>query len=138
MTARTNTSSGRTKKEAQRQLQTDFTITPKTAGLLVRLGYHSYRDLRNVSPNQVAAQLKKLPGLNKGQIDAYRRALRRIVWLATQESPHEQAKVCSDWTNKSLKARGIWRDDFDNLTGDEVNEMCQKAISMDSEASSSS
>jgi hypothetical protein len=127
MALQNNRTTGKSKKEAQRQLQTDFTITPKTAGLLVQLGYHSYRDLRRVSPNHVAAQLNALPGMSKAQINGYRRALRRMVWLATQENPQEHAKVCSEWTNKSLKARGMWRDDFDGLTGDEVNELHLKA-----------
>ena len=126
------------KKEAQHQLQTDFTITPKTASLLVQVGYHSYRDLRGVPPNHVAVQLKKLPGMSKAQTDGYRRALRRMVWLATQENPHEHAKVCSDWSNRSLKRRGMWREDYDGLTGDEVNEMYKKAMAEARESSLSS
>ena len=111
-------------EETQRQLQKDFTITPKTARLLVQLGYHSYRDLRSVSPNHIAAQLRTLPpAMSKAQIDAYRRAFRRMVWLATQEKPEEHAKVCSDWSNRGLVARGIWKDGYDDLTGDQVNEL---------------
>jgi len=111
--------------EAQRQLQADLAITPKTASLLIRLGYHSYRDLRSVSPNHVVAQLKALPELTTSQAEQYRRGLRRMVWLATQENPQEQAKLYPNWTQKALKARGIWREDvdYDGLSGDEVNQL---------------
>jgi hypothetical protein len=109
--------------EEQRNLQLKLTITPKTASLLIRLGYHEYRDLKDTSPNHIATQLQGLPGITKSMADGYRRAARRMVWLATQDNPEEYMKVCSDWTNKALRARNIWRDDFDDLTGTMINEL---------------
>ena len=111
--------------QTQRQLQADLAITPKTASLLVRLGYTSYRDLRTVSPNHVVTQLKALPDVTPTQAETYRRGLRRMVWLATQNNPQEQAKAYPDWTIKALKARGLWREgaDYDGLTGDEANQL---------------
>jgi len=109
--------------QEQRTLQLKLTITPKTASLLIRLGYHDYRDLKDASPNHIASQLQDIPCITKSMADGYRRAARRLVWLATQDNPEEHAKACSDWTNKALKARGIWRDDFDDLTGTEIQEL---------------
>lgn len=111
---------------AQRQLQLDLAISPKTAGLLLRLGYKSYRDLRRVSPNHVLAQLKALPNVTPSQAEQYRRGLRRMVWLATQDDPQEQAKIHPDWTQKALKARGVWSDQYDGLNGDEANQLLQR------------
>ncbi|KIW86888.1 uncharacterized protein Z519_12509 [Cladophialophora bantiana CBS 173.52] len=114
---------------AQQQLQADLAITPKTASLLIRLGYASYRDLRGASPNHVVAQLKALPDMTHSQAEQYRRGLRRMVWLATQDNPREQAKLYPNWTQSALKARGMWRDDvdFDGLSGDEVNQLHRDA-----------
>ncbi|KIW33079.1 uncharacterized protein PV07_04574 [Cladophialophora immunda] len=114
---------------AQQQLQYDLAITPKTASLLIRLGYTSYRDLRSVSPNHVVAQLKALPDITPSQAEQYRRGLRRMVWLATQDNPQEQAKLYPNWTQKALKARGMWRVDidYDGLSGDEVNQLHHQA-----------
>jgi hypothetical protein len=109
--------------EEQRTLQQRLAITPKTAALLIRLGYHDYRDLKDSSPSQIVTQLQQLPDVTKSQAETYRRAARRMVWLATQENPAEKAKTCSDWGQKGLKARGIWCDDFDDLTGLAINEL---------------
>jgi hypothetical protein len=111
--------------DPQRLLQADLAITPKTASLLILLGYNSYRDLCGVSPNHIVAQLKTLPDLTPSQAEQYRRGLRRMVWLATQDDPQEQAKRYPDWTQKALKARGLWREnvDFDALTGNEVDQL---------------
>ncbi|KIW80888.1 hypothetical protein Z517_03911 [Fonsecaea pedrosoi CBS 271.37] len=109
----------------QQQLQHDLAITPKTANLLIQLGYTSYRDLRNLSPNQIVAQLKTLPDIMPAQAEQYRRGLRRMVWLATQDNPRAQAQLYPNWTQKALKGRGLWRDDidYDGLSGDEVNQL---------------
>lgn len=97
-------------------------ITPKTAALLADAGYKDYRDLRTVSPDQVVEQLKKLSGVTETQAEGYRRGLRRMVWLSTQDDPEEQAKLYPDWTQKALKAKGVWSEDFDTMTGDEINQ----------------
>ena len=109
---------------AQLQLQKKLAITPKTAGLLIRIGYKDYRDLRNVSPNHVISQLNALPDVPAKQAEWYRRALRRMVWLATQDNPELQAAKtahCSYWTMKGLIAKGVWQEGYDDLTGDQVN-----------------
>jgi len=108
----------------QRELQKKLAITPKTAAFLIRLGYKNHRDLRSVSPNQVIAQLKALPGVPAKQAEWYRRPLRRMVWLGTQDEPEIQAARtahCSYWTMKGLMAKRVWQDGYDDLTGDEVN-----------------
>lgn len=51
-----------------------------------------------------------------------------MVWLATQENPEEQAKLHPDWTQKALRAKGIWLDDFDVLTGEEIDRHWQAVI----------
>ena len=111
--------------DAQRQLQPDLAITPKTASRLLRLGYQSYRDLHGISPNHLVAHLKSLPKLSTAQAEQYRRGARRRVWLATQENPQEQAKRYPDWTQKALRARGMWRGNvnYDALSGDEANQL---------------
>lgn len=112
----------------QQQLQSDLGITPKTAGILIQLGYHSYRDLRNVSPNRVVSQMKTVLDMTTSEAERYRRGLRRMVWLATQDNPQEQARLYPDWTRKALRARGLWGEglDYDGLTGDEVNDLLTK------------
>jgi hypothetical protein len=101
-------------------LKTKLAITPKTASLLLQAGYTDYRELCSVSPNHVVQQFKDLPGVTASQAETYRRGLRRMVWLATQDEPEEQAKRYPDWTQKALKARGIWSDDFDSLSGEQI------------------
>jgi hypothetical protein len=112
----------------QAQLQADLAITPKTANLLIRLGFNNYRDLRDVSPNQVIDRIKQLPDVTAAQAEQYRRGLRRMVWLATQDGPQEQAKLHPDWTQKALKARGLWPENinYDGLSGDQVNKLLQE------------
>ena len=66
--------------------------------------------------------LKGLPGVDAKQAETYRRGLRRMVWLATQDEPEEQAKEYPDWAQKALVSRGWWIEGYDDLTGDEVAE----------------
>ena len=109
-------------------LKQKLAITPKTASLLIDAGYKDYRDLRSISPDHIVKQLKQLPGITETQAESYRRGLRRMVWLATQDDPEEKAKLYPDWTQKALKARGIWSEDFDLLSGEEINQRWQDAI----------
>ena len=109
---------------AQRELQKKLAITPKTAGFLLRIGYHDYRALRDASPNGIISQLKALPDVPSKQAEWFRRPLRRMVWLGTQNEPCNMAEKtahCSYWTIKGLTAKGVWREDFDDLTGDQIN-----------------
>lgn len=107
----------------QLELQQKFTITPKTALLLIKSGFRDYRDLSTATPNSIVAHFTGNLGIPKTSASAYRRACRRLVFLATQDDPAEQEKICADWTNKALAARGIWRDDFDDLTGTQIEEL---------------
>jgi len=109
-------------------LKTKLAITPKTASLLIDAGYKDYRDLRTASPEEVVEQFKSVLGMTKAQAEGYRRGLRRMVWLATQENPEDQAKLHQDWTQKALRTKGIWSDDFDHLTGEEIDQRWQKFI----------
>ena len=109
----------------QQTLQNQLTITPKTAALLIQSGFSDYRDLRTATPNSIVAQFLKL-GVPKTSLSAYRRACRRLVFLGTQDDPEEQDKICADWTNKALAARGVWRDDFDDLTGEQISRLLQE------------
>ncbi|KAF2095816.1 hypothetical protein NA57DRAFT_78594 [Rhizodiscina lignyota] len=115
--------------EPAQHLKQKLAITPKTAGLLIEVGFRDYRDLRSSSPGLVVEQLKELATVTAAQAEGYRRGLRRMVWLATQDEPEEQAKLNLDWTQKALKARGIWSDDFDTLTGEEINQRIQARAS---------
>src|ERR1700743_2027678 len=108
---------------AAQELKQKFAITPKSASILVQLGYTDYRQLRTVSPDQILGQLRTRLGWTKKQTECYRRPLRRVVWLATQDEPEKQAKRNPDWTQKALKAKGVWSDGFDLLTGDEIAEL---------------
>src|SRR5271170_6006505 len=75
----------------QLQLQRKLAITPKTAALLIHVGYNDYRNLRHVSPNHVISQLNALPNVPAKQAEWFRRPLRRMVWLGTQDDPEVQA-----------------------------------------------
>ncbi|KAK3167822.1 hypothetical protein OEA41_004268 [Lepraria neglecta] len=86
-----------------------------------RLGYNDYRDLRHASPNQVVAQLKELPNVTTSQAETYKRSLRRMVWLGTQDEPEKQAKLYPDWTEKALVASGWWIHGYDDMTGDQAD-----------------
>ena len=108
----------------QRDLQKKLAITPKTASLLLRIGYHDYRSMRDASPNSIIAQLKALPDVPAKQAEWLRRPLRRMVWLGTQDQPEvmaEKTAHVSYWTIKTLTAKGVWQDGFDDLTGDQIN-----------------
>jgi hypothetical protein len=112
-----------TPSPTQLALQKSLAITPKTAGLLIRAGYTTYRDLRTASPNLVVSQLKALP-LPAREAEWFRRALRRMVWLGTQDEPEEMARRTahvSYWTMKGLVAKGVWCEGWDDLTGEEAN-----------------
>jgi hypothetical protein len=108
------------KTEMETLLKQKLAITPKTASLLIQAGYNDYRDLRTVSPNQIVQQFEEQLGLTHREAEGYRRGLRRMVWLATQDEPEELAKRYPDWTQKALRARGVWCPEFDSLTGDEI------------------
>lgn len=112
-----------TPSPTQLLLQKKLAITPKTAGLLIRAGYSDYRDLRQSSPNKIISQLKALP-IPAREAEWFKRPLRRMVWLGTQEQPETKAKATADnsyWTMKGLIAKGLWQDGFDDLTGEEIN-----------------
>jgi hypothetical protein len=113
---------------AVQELKQKFAITPKTATFLVELGYTDYRQLRTVSPDQILGQLQTTLGWSKKQTECYRRPLRRMVWLATQEEPEKQAEQNPDWTQKALKAKGVWSDGFDLLTGDEIAQLLSNSL----------
>jgi hypothetical protein len=102
-------------------LQKKFAITPKTATLLLKAGYADYKDLATVSPEYVAKQFQDGGGVPAKHATAYKRAMRRIVWLATQENPESYPKNCKDWSNSALAHRGIWCTGFDQLTGEEID-----------------
>ncbi|KAF5720230.1 1-acyldihydroxyacetone-phosphate reductase [Fusarium globosum] len=112
-----------TMSTTQAVLQQKLTITPKTASLLMKAGYSDYRELKHATPNGIVEQFTSKFGIPKTSASAYRRACRRLVFLGTQDDPEEQEKVCADWTNKALAARGIWRADFDDLTGEQIAEL---------------
>ncbi|KAF5978885.1 1-acyldihydroxyacetone-phosphate reductase [Fusarium coicis] len=107
----------------QALLQQKLTITPKTASLLMQAGFSDYRELKYATPNGIVEQFTSKFGIPKTSASAYRRACRRLVFLGTQENPEDQEKICADWTNKALAARGIWRPDFDDLTGEQIAEL---------------
>jgi hypothetical protein len=108
----------------QLELQKKLAISPKTAGLLIRVGYKQYRDLRDASPNRILAELKALPGMPAREAEWFRRPLRRMVWLATQDEPELMATKTahvSYWTIKGLTAKGLWQEGYDDLTGEQVD-----------------
>jgi hypothetical protein len=102
-------------------LQRKFAITPKTATMLLKAGYADYKDLASVSPEHVAKQFQEKLGMPAKHATAYKRAMRRIVWLGTQQNPESYPKNCKDWSNKALAARGVWSTSFDQLTGEEID-----------------
>ena len=114
--------------EERLTLQKQLKISPKTAILLIKLGYHDYRDLRDASPKKIVLGLSKLPGITSKLAKGYQTPMRRLVWLGTQHDPEEHAKVCANWTQKALKRRGIWRDDYDDLTGKMVDDMITEKL----------
>jgi hypothetical protein len=100
-----------------------FSISPKTATLLIQCGFTQYSDVRNATVNQILHTFEKLPGIKShAQAEGYRRAMRGIVWLATLQEPETHEKDCKQWTNKGLRERGLWSDEFDDLTGNEIAE----------------
>ncbi|KAJ9662623.1 hypothetical protein H2198_001295 [Neophaeococcomyces mojaviensis] len=103
-------------------LKQRLAITPKTTNLLLYLGYTDYRSLAQISPNQLLAQFATVPSLEARLVEGYRRGTRRMVWLGTQDEPEAMAKKCQDWTIKGLKAKGVWVEGYDDLTGKEVEE----------------
>ena len=111
-------------------LQKKFAITPKTATLLLKAGYADYKDLAAVSPEYVAKQFQEQLGVPAKHAAAYKRAMRRIVWLATQENPESYPKNCSDWSNRALASRGVWCSGFDQLTGEEIDAKLKEAEKM--------
>jgi hypothetical protein len=102
-------------------LKRQLTITPKTATLLIKAGYADYRDLATVSPEHVVKQFSEILRVPAKHASAYKRPLRRIVWLGTQESPEDFPKICKDWSDKALRTRGVWCSGFDQLTGKEID-----------------
>jgi hypothetical protein len=113
-------------------LKKQLSITPKTATLLIKAGYADYRNLANVSPEFVAKQFSDDLRVPIMHAKAYKRPLRRIVWLGTQKSPEKYPKDCKNWSNKALEARGIWCSTFDQLTGKEIEAKLKEASSMKS------
>ena len=112
-------------------LKKQLAITPKTATLLIKAGYKDYKNLATVSPEYVAKQFQEFCGVPAKLAYAYKRALRRIVWLGTQENPEDYPKVCKDWSDKALRARGVWCNNFDQLTGEEMDAKLKEAVIKD-------
>jgi hypothetical protein len=110
-------------------LKRQLTITPKTATLLVKAGYADYTALATVSPEHVSKQFGDVLRLPSKHVYAYKRALRRIVWLGTQENPEDCPKICKDWSDKALRAKGVWCSNFDQLTGREIDVRLRGAAS---------
>ena len=108
------------RSQCSSNLKTKLAITPKTVLLLQRCDYNDYRDLRHSSLNQVVAQFKQLSGITSSQAETYRRGLRRMVWLATKDTPEELAKVYQNWSQKALTGRGWWIEGYDDMTGDQT------------------
>jgi hypothetical protein len=96
-------------------------ITPKTARLLIQAGYADYTALANVSPSHVSKQFQVLLNLSDKHAYSYKRALRQVVWLGTQSHPEKLGKDCRNWSDKALRARGVWCEGFDSLTGREID-----------------
>lgn len=110
-------------------LKQKLAITPKTTNMLLQLEYiNDYRDLQHATPNQILTDLAKLPGMDVKTAEWYRRALRRMVWLGTQDEPEPMAKVCQYWSVVALKERGMWVDEYDDLTGKQVEERFGDAL----------
>jgi hypothetical protein len=107
-------------------LKQKLSITPKTATMLMQLGYTDYRDLRTASPGLIVQQFKQKLGCTHKNAEAYRCAMRRIVWIGTQDMPEEHVKRCSDWTQKALRAKGVWSEEFDQLTGDDIDKLLRE------------
>jgi hypothetical protein len=107
-------------------LKQKLKITPKTATMLMQIGYNDYRDLRTASPSHIVQQFKEQLRMTHKMADPYKTPMRRIVWIGTQDNPEEHEKICSDWTQRELKAKGVWSEDFDKLTGDEIEERLKK------------
>ncbi len=103
-------------------LKQALAITPKTTNLLCSLGYTKYQLLADTTPNIMLRQFAEHGNMDKKVVEGYRRAVRRMVWLGTQADPEIMAKRCQTWTIKNLTAKGIWVEDWDDLTGNEVNE----------------
>ncbi|KAF3922495.1 hypothetical protein AA313_de0209324 [Arthrobotrys entomopaga] len=110
-----------------RDLQRKLSITPKTATLLIKSGYQDYRTLAKVSPETVAKQFSDELQIPEKHAVAYKRALRRIIWLGTQEHPEKHPKDCKNWSNKALTARGVFCTNFDELTGEEMGMRLKEA-----------
>jgi hypothetical protein len=115
-------------------LKKQLSITPKTATLLIKAGYADYRKLANVSPEFVAKQFGETLRVPANHALAYKRPLRRMVWLGTQKNPENFPKDCKNWSNKALMARGVWCSNFDHLTGEEINAKLEEVSSKKSKA----
>ena len=126
----TMTPPAKSQEAALDHLRTTLKITPKTALTLLKAGYTTRSSIASVSPSQIAAEFGEILKCDKSHVTSYRRAFRRICWVAAQDKPEEHAEECKDWSNKALMARGVWRDDFDEMTGVEIDEMVKKVEGM--------
>ena len=118
-------------------LKKQLAITPKTATLLIKAGYADYRALATVSPEYVAKQFGETLRMPAKHALAYKRPLRRIVWLGTQKHPENYPKVCKDWSDKALRARGVWCTNFDQLTGKEIDDKLKEVANKKSKKTDS-
>lgn len=109
------------------KLKKQLSITPKTATMLIKAGYTDYTKLANASPEIVVKQFIDVLKMPAKQALMYKRPLRQIVWLGTQEHPEKHPKDCKNWSNKALVARGVWCRNFDQLTGKEIEARLKQA-----------
>ncbi len=61
-------------------------------------------------------------------MEGYRRPLRGMVWLGTQPEPEKIGKRCHMFTIKNLSAMGVWVEEWDDLTGKEIDERFGKKL----------
>jgi hypothetical protein len=113
------------REHAIQLLKTHLAITPKTANMLYDSGYTTPASLRNVTPNQATAKFAALPGMNVKKAKDYTRPMRRMVMLGDMEDTKEAAaaaKSCQKWSMKYLQTLGVWQEEFDDLTGQQIHE----------------
>ena len=103
------------------QLKQDLKITPKTASTLMKAGYTTPSQIADASPDTIARQFGEILKVPASHVTSYRRAFRRICWVAAQDNPGKYAEECKDWSNKALMVRGLWCGGFDELTGREID-----------------
>ena len=117
-------------QEAAQKLQTHLHVTAEVAHMLLHAGFPTVQSLGRATPNVIALSLSALPDTDPVKLHDNLDLIRRIVLIGSIELSTYASGAMGEidlLTRSELARYGIREeDDFDNLTGDQMQRKMKK------------